>query len=235
MFAITNKHAGKVRVSRQSANKPFVKPKHSRKQQSVKKDMTLYKKLLEPQKNYLKEGVSPEKYKTILQEKCDKGHHHYKSVTDELIDLLVSRYATKVSDRIEKTKALRKEKEKKRQMRKMISETRAKLVEEKDKELRKEITKHLLYLGHVKKKEQDKNKKTEETLTQEPSEETSTQEPREKSNSNELTSVIGGKYLEAHDTRWTNLYQKLVADRNCLKFDIADDSDWYQYLMNGGK
>ena len=199
--------------------------------------MTLYKKLLEPQKNYLKEGVSPEKYKTILQEKCNKGHHHYKSVTDELIDLLVSRYATKVSDRIEKTQGLRKEKEKKRQMRKMISETRAKLVEEKDKQLRKEITKHLLYLGHVKKKDNDKNKnkKTEETPTQEPSEETSTQEPREKSNSDELTSVIGGKYLEAHDTRWTNLYQKLVADRNCLKFDIADDSDWYQFLMNGGK
>ena len=30
--------------------------------------MTLYKKLLEPQKNYLKEGVSPEKYKTIIGE-----------------------------------------------------------------------------------------------------------------------------------------------------------------------
>lgn len=226
MFAITNKHAGKVRVSRQSANKPFVKPKQSRKQQSVKKEMTLYKKLLEPQKNYLKEGVSPEKYKTILQDKFNKGHHHYSSVTDEMIDLLVSRYETKVSESIEKTKALRKEKEKKRQMRKMISETRAKLVEEKDKELRKEITKHLLYLGHVKKKEQDKNKKTEETPTQEPSEET---------NLSELTSVIGGKYLEAHDTKWTNLYQKLTTDRNCLKFDIADDADWYQYLKNGGK
>ena len=229
MFSITNKHAGKVRVSRQAANKPFVKPKQSRKQKSVKKEMTLYKKLLEPQKNYLKEGVSPEKYKTILQDKCNKGHHHYKSVTEEMIDALVSRYETKVSESIEKTKALRKEKEKKRQMRKMISETRAKLVEEKDKELRKEITKHLLYLGHVKKK--DKDKKTHETPTQEPSEE----KPKQGTDQGELTSVIGGKYLEAHDTKWTNLYQKLVADRNCLKFDIADDADWYQFLMNGGK
>lgn len=226
MFTLTSKqHAGKVRVSRQSANKPFVKRKQSRKQPSVKKEMTLYKKLLEPQKNYLKDGLSPEQYKTIIQE---REYHHYSSATDEMIDALVSRYATKVSEGIEKTKALRKEKEKKRQMRKMISETRAKLVEEKDKELRKEITKHLLYLGHVKKKEQekDKNKKTEEIPTQ---------EPTEKTNLSELTSVIGGKYLEAHDTKWTNLYQKLTTDRNCLKFDIADDSDWYQFLKNGGK
>ncbi len=223
MFAITNKHAGKVRVSRQASNKNYVKHK----QKSVKKDVTLYKKLLEPQKHYLKEGISPEKYKSILQDKCNKGHHHYKSVTDEMIDALVSRYETKVSESIEKTKALRKEKEKKRQMRKMISETRAKLVEEKDKELRKEITKHLLYLGHVKKKDNEKDKNKDK--------ETPTQEPTEKTNLSELTSVIGGKYLEAHDTKWTNLYQKLVTDRNCLKFDIADDADWYQFLMNGGK
>ena len=154
MFSTTNQHAGKVRVSRQASNKKFVKHK----QKSVKKEMTLYKKLLEPQKNYLKEGISPEKYKSILQDKCNKGYYHYTSVTDEMIDLLVSRFATKVSAKHEKTKILRKEKEKKRQMRKMISETRAKLVEEKDKELRKEITKHLLYLGHIKKKEQEKNK-----------------------------------------------------------------------------
>uniref|UniRef100_A0A6C0F7W3 Uncharacterized protein n=1 Tax=viral metagenome TaxID=1070528 RepID=A0A6C0F7W3_9ZZZZ len=231
MSAITNKHAGKVRVSRQASNKNYVKHK----QKSVKKDVTLYKKLLEPQKHYLKEGISPEKYKSILQDKCNKEHHHYKSVTDEMIDMLVSRYATKVSESIEKTKALRKEKEKKRQMRKMISETRAKLVEEKDKELRKEITKHLLYLGHVKKKDKDKDKVTDETPTQEPSEEKPTTEPKQGTDQGELTSVIGGKYLEAHDTKWTNLYQKLVADRNCLKFDIADDADWYQFLKNGGK
>ena len=110
------------------------------------KNNTSFLKILGLQSEYLQDNEEwnlhrsfRKEYRTYLTEKSASKCFHYHNLTTEEVDELVRLYDAKLRKRAEKCQALRKTKEKKRQMRKMISETREEKVALKRAELTAEI------------------------------------------------------------------------------------------------
>ena len=110
------------------------------------KNNTSFLKILGLQSEYLQDNEEwnlhrsfRKEYRTYLNDKSASKCFHYQNLTTEEVDELVRLYDTKLQKRAEKCQALRKTKEKKRQMRKMISETREEKVTLKRAELVAEI------------------------------------------------------------------------------------------------
>ena len=110
------------------------------KQRKKKKKTTSFSKILNLQKDYLRDNEGwnrsvKQEYSTHLEGQIGRGFIHYKNLSPDDIEELVRLYNVKVLKKKMKLKGFRKTKEAKRQMRKMISETREEKVSEKRAEL----------------------------------------------------------------------------------------------------
>ena len=122
------------------------KAKTNKTNKAKAKNNTSFLKILGLQSEYLQDNEEwnlhrsfRKEYRTYLNDKSASKCFHYQNLTTEEVDELVRLYDTKLLKRAEKCQALRKTKEKKRQMRKMISETREEKVTLKRAELVAEI------------------------------------------------------------------------------------------------
>ena len=105
-----------------------------------KSSNTSFSKILNLQKDYLRDNEGwnrsvKQEYSTYLEGQIGRGFFHYQNLSSDDITELVRLYNVKVLKKKMKLKAFRKTKEAKRQLRKMISETREEKVSEKRAEL----------------------------------------------------------------------------------------------------
>ena len=208
------------------------KKKNKNNQQKTKKssETTSFSKVLGLQDDYLRENEEwnvhhdfKQDYQKYLEEKSSDGCFHYKNLTSNDIDELVSMYHEKIHKKQEKLKDYRKKKEASRQMRKMISDTREEKVHEQQLLLMHVMTLEMKHRGLIRKRNA-------------PPRHLEMSEDDTRSDHVDSNIVLGeGSYLRDMDMKWGGMYQKLHSGRNCHLFDIQSDVDWYRFLKNGGK
>jgi hypothetical protein len=118
------------------------KKKKKNKRNSSVTPTTSFSKILNLQKDYLRDNEGwnihrsfKQSYRTHLTNQIEKEFFHYKNLSQNDVDELLDLYDKKIQRKKMKLKNFRKTKEAKRQMRKMISETRVEKVETRRAEL----------------------------------------------------------------------------------------------------
>lgn len=184
--------------------------------QLPKKNITGIDKLMQLQHYLLKEGYSVSDYKDYIQEKINNDKYYYKSLSDENISKLHKRYRLLVQKRDNQYNKLGDEKRMNRKQRKLFREKRKNVVDERKREL---INKLFLEI----------NRSNTIGLTHNCN---LLKDKPENWNNTKLYLFTGGRYIESHDKKWVDIYEKLVSQNTSNVFDMNDKDDMYQYIMN---
>lgn len=195
-----DQQVGKTRVNKvQEGNR--TKKTHV---QFKKNNKTGLDKLFLLQNELFKEGLDLDEYVDYVTDKISNGKFYYKGLNSDNVETLKKRYSKMIEKENIRYNKIGDEKKLNRKRRKQFREKKRNMINEKKRELINLLFKHM---------------KSSNSIGVLRSTELHSDDP-EKWNNTKKTMFTGGRYIEPHDVKWVEVYNKLTSYRTANLFDL---------------
>ena len=206
-----DKNQGRTRVNFISDSQKDKK----RKSQSKKNIETDFDKLISLQKGFISQGMRLNEYKNYVQEKINNEKYYYKNMSQESIDRLYSIYENRLQRKKNSINEMLNDREIKNRQNKLFREKKRNIINNQKQFIIEKILKELSSLNEIGiskciglSNDPDKWIETKKVL------------------------FHGGRYLENHDRKWIQWYQKIESPVRAHLFNLHSHEELNHYVLN---